>query len=254
MDDVRALMELSKAIAMSAGERLLAMAPADVASYRQSLEYPREIKAAADLVAEGDILGQLAATGLPVLSEESGFRPGRESTDLVFIVDPLDGTFNFVKGLGPSAVSIALWRRRCPVFGVIYDLAERKLVWGGAGLGAYRDASPIAVSTTTSARRASICTGIPVRVDVQDSRNRDSLWKLVGSFAKVRMFGSAAVSLAHVAAGAADAYSESQIMIWDVAAGLAIVEGAGGTIQFEFTDPEHALNVFAGNGRISAPG
>ncbi len=233
------LLELSKTIATQAGLRLLDSFSQHHKSYVYYRDNPKEIKALADAVLEKDILRALAPTGLPILSEESGYIPGRQESQYWFIVDPLDGTFNFVKGLGPSAVSIALWEDQKPIFGVIYSILERQLYWGGAGMGAYCDSQPISVSDTAIKAQASICTGFPVRLDVENEITMQYFWRMVSPYAKVRMLGSAAVSLVNVARGAADVYSERNIMLWDVAAGLAIVEGAGGGAGIVFPGPSN---------------
>ena len=128
MLEVGKLLELSKLVATQAGLRLLDSLSPDHKLYVHSMDHPREVKAMADTVLEREILDGLAPTGLSILSEESGYIPGKQTSTYWFIVDPLDGTFNFVKGLGPSAVSIALWDGQRPIFGVIYDLVERQLV------------------------------------------------------------------------------------------------------------------------------
>jgi myo-inositol-1(or 4)-monophosphatase len=245
--EVAALMELAKSVALQAGERLLqGLTPGD-RSYVHSRELPREVKAIADDVLNKDILQALAVTELAVLSEESGYLPAARPSSHWFIVDPLDGTFNFIKSLGPSAVSIALWEDRKPIFGVIYDLADQQLAWGGAGIGAFVDGEPILVSQTPSLGEASLCTGFPVRFDVQSEAVMRSFCQLVSPFAKIRMIGSAAMALLQVARGSADVYLERDIMLWDVAAGVAIVEGAGGKVQVQGTQREWCHDVVAAN-------
>ena len=247
MADLRALLDLAKSAAVRAGARLLAsLAPVD-RTYVHSLELPREVKAAADSVLERDILQALAGAELAVLSEESGYIPSKRPSSRWFIVDPLDGTFNFIKGLGPSAVSIALWEDQKPIFGVIYNLMERQLAWGGADIGAFIDGRPISVSGTSSLALASICTGFPVRFDVQSDRALRDFCRLVSPYAKVRMLGSAAMALLHVARGSADVYLEQSIMLWDVAAGVAIVQGAGGEAMAVRADREWCYDVIASN-------
>jgi len=245
--EVAALLELAKSAAVRAGTRLLdRVAPID-RSYVYSLELPREVKAVADSALERDILKTLAGAELAVLSEESGYIPSRRPSNRWFIVDPLDGTFNFIKGLGPSAVSIALWEAQRPIFGVIYNLTERQLVWGGAGMGAFIDGRAMSVSNTSTLASASICTGFPVRFDVESDRAMRDFCRLVSPYAKVRMIGSAAMALMHVARGSADVYLEQNIMLWDVAAGIAIVQGAGGETVFAATDGDWCFDVLASN-------
>jgi myo-inositol-1(or 4)-monophosphatase len=252
MSELTDLLEMSKAAAVRAAARLLESFDEVDRTYVHSAELPREVKAAADLILEHEVLQTLAAAGLPVLCEEAGYVAGSRDFGRWFIVDPLDGTFNFVKGLGPSAVSIALWEDQKPVFGVIYDLMQRQMAWGGAGMGACIDGRAISVSDTSQLARASICTGFPVRFDVEDDGALRGFRDQVSAYAKVRMIGSAAMSLLHVARGSADVYSEQSIMLWDVAAGLALVEGAGGAALFTRTGGDWCYDVIASN-RILLP-
>lgn len=247
MAELGALLDLAKSAAVRAGTQLLESVDAVDRSYIHSAELPREVKAAADLALDRDILGALADSRLAVLSEESGYIPSPQSSNRWFIVDPLDGTFNFVKGLGPCAVSIALWEEQTPIFGVIYDLMEGQLAWGGAGMGAFIDGRPISTSDTSTLAMASICTGFPVRFDIASDQSMRHFWRLVSPFAKVRMIGSAAVALLHVARGSADVYLENSIMLWDVAAGIAIVQGAGGAAAFRRNEVEWSYDVIASN-------
>jgi myo-inositol-1(or 4)-monophosphatase len=149
--------------------------------------------------------------------------------------------------LGPSAVSIALWAAQKPMFGVVYDLHDRQLVWGGAGLDAYANGMRIRVSDVSSLGQASLCTGFPARFDFAIEPGMNDFWRLASTVGKIRMLGSASVSLLHVARGSADAYAERSIMLWDVAAGLAIVEGAGGSHVATQTNVEWSYNVIASN-------
>lgn len=247
MDDLNELLELSKSVASQAGLKLREKFKPTYKKYVHSSVLTREIKAVADTELEKDILLSLTPTGLPILSEESGYIQYQQESRYMFIVDPLDGTFNFVKGLGSCAVSIALWKDQKPIFGVIYNIMERQLFWGGNGMGAYCDDQPISVSNTSNQAAASICTGFPVRLNVENDEVMQKFWRLVKPYAKVRMLGSAAVSLLNVARGSADMYSEQNIMLWDVAAGLAIVEGAGGRVHFLPGTTEYALDVYASN-------
>jgi myo-inositol-1(or 4)-monophosphatase len=245
--ELGALLDLAKSAAVRAGRQLLESVETVDRSYVHSAELPREVKAAADLALERDILGALADSRLAVLSEESGYISAPQPSNRWFIVDPLDGTFNFVKGLGPCAVSIALWEDQTPIFGVIYDLMERQLAWGGAGMGAFIDGRPISISNTSSLAMASICTGFPVRFDIESDQSMRQFWRLVSPFAKVRMIGSAAAALLQVARGSADVYLEQSIMLWDVAAGIAIVQGAGGAAAFRRNEGEWSYDVVASN-------
>jgi myo-inositol-1(or 4)-monophosphatase len=245
--EITGLLSLAKLAASRAADRILRAPLDEQRDYTYDLEHKREIKSPVDRAAEAEILATLAPAGVAILSEESGLLPPKGDSTHTFIVDPLDGTFNFVKGLGPSAVSIALWKKSAPVFGVLFELGERRLYWGGRNVGAYVDDRKLCVSGVSQRSEASICTGFPVRFDVADETASRRFQSLVAPYAKVRMLGSAAVSLLHVARGSADAYSEERIMLWDVAAGIAIVEGAGGVTTMSESGPRWCYDVFASN-------
>ncbi len=252
MDEVGALLALAKRVAIDAGRHLLNSGTEYPKEYEFSSNIRREVKARADAILDKEILDQLRPTGLAILSEESGALPGSSASPLRFIVDPLDGTVNFVRGLGPSAISIALWRNQTPVFGVLCLLPTLELAWGGVGLGTFLDNRPIVVSSIASKEQAVLCTGIPSRLDLWSPAADRGMIEMIRPYGKVRMLGAASLSLLQVAKGAADAYAEQEIMIWDVAAGLALVEGAGGKVNAMPGEHEHALNVFASNGHLSA--
>ncbi len=248
MPDIGQLLELAKSAARRAGSRVLDGSRQNLKAYEHAAAVPREVKALADVVLEQDILEVLLPTGISILSEESGPIDGADGDPYRFIVDPLDGTYNFVKGLGECGISIALWHAETPLFGVIFSLTDGTLSWGGGGIGAFCDNRRISVSTTAAQSRAAICTGFPARLDVDNEETMRHFWSLVSPYAKVRMLGSAALSLVHVANGSADAYSERNIMLWDVAAGIALVQGAGGRVQQRAGNVEYALDVFVDNG------
>lgn len=246
MGDILSLLELAKSTVLKAGSRLERVGSKD---YSFSEDLPREIKSLADVVLEEEILSSLSETGFEILSEERGLVPGIKVGGYRFIVDPLDGTFNFVRKLGPCAVSIALWEADKPVFGVLFDIVNNALIWGGRDLGAWRNGLEIHVSEIDDISRAALCTGFPVRFDMSADKAWERFRARVLPFAKVRMFGSASMSLACIACGQAESYFEENIMLWDVAAGIAIVEGAGGRVRWGGSGFS-GLDVYADNGLL----
>lgn len=250
-EEVGELLALAKRVAIDAGRYLLDSDTGHQKEYEFSPDIRREVKARADTLLDKQILCELRPTGLTILSEESGVMPGVSVSPLRFIIDPLDGTVNFVRGLGLSAISIALWHDQTPIFGVLCLLPTLELAWGGAGLGAFLDDRPIAVSGFANKEQAVLCTGIPSRLDLCSPTADRRMIEMIRPYGKVRMLGAASLSLLMVAKGAADAYAEQEIMIWDVAAGLALVEGAGGKVNVGPGNHEYALSVFASNGRLS---
>jgi len=220
-----------------------------------SIEYDRrDVKTDADRKAEDLILNDLRGLAdFPMLSEERGMVESQSSSDYVWIVDPLDGTMNYVRGIPGSCVSIALWRADTPVFGVIYSFHNNEMFSGVVGEGAWLAGQPIRVSETEDAKSAILLTGFPIGAEF-DEQAVARFVRHVTRFRKIRMIGSAALSLAYVAAGRGDAYYERHIRTWDVAAGLAIVLAAGGRIQTTPTGKPQSLIVYAGNARIEPLG
>jgi myo-inositol-1(or 4)-monophosphatase len=217
--------------------------------YNALENFPREMKATADLILERVILAKLLPTDMSILTEEAGAINESGKGDLRWVVDPLDGTVNFVRGLASCAVSIALCQGNDPIFGVIGEYPSSQISWGGALLGAFTEDQPLRVSTMSDKGKAVLCTGLPSRFDYSEHVLTQFVNRL-RVFGKIRMLGAASLSLLQVAKGAADAYSEQDIMIWDVAAGLAIVQGAGGVIDVKPGRFTHAHKIFASNGLL----
>lgn len=219
--------------------------------YSYSQENEREMKAKVDIVMNQAIFDRLSGTGVSILSEESYFYEKNINSAYKFIVDPLDGTVNFVRGTGPFAISIALYKDNTPVFGVIGDVLSQNLFWGGRGIGSFVGGKKMSVSSIKTLNESILCTGFPSRFDFNNEQKTSDYCKFMSQFGKVRMIGSASISLTHVAHGDAECYSENNIMIWDVAAGLAIVEGSGGKVDITTGDFHNSLNVIATNGVLS---
>jgi fructose-1,6-bisphosphatase/inositol monophosphatase family enzyme len=235
--------------AVEAGAMLRRHAPE---SLRQLSGAGRDVKLAADVQAERIIVQLLSArTPFDILTEEAGLIVRGGADDCRWIVDPLDGTFNYLRGLPCTCVSVALWRENEPILGVIYDFTAERLYTGVLGEGAFCNGAPIAVSVVDSSAEAVLCTGFPIATDFSDAALAQMI-RRVQCFKKTRMLGSAAMSLAFVAAGLADAYAERDVKIWDVAAGLALVSAAGGAVSDQ---PRDALvvDVVAHNGRLEVP-
>lgn len=206
----------------------------------------REVKLDLDRQISELLVSNLARDGIRVISEESEASHAI-TDDVVWIIDPLDGSFNFVRNAGPSAICCALLEKNSPVLGVIFDLSSNQLYWGGPAFGSFCDDSPLTVSHQTQLGSALVYTGLPSRMDVSGAHSLDALTHLLRHAQKVRMIGSAAISLVKVASGIGDLYSETSIMPWDVAAGVALIEGAGGLALPGLTSRNAPLNITAGN-------
>jgi myo-inositol-1(or 4)-monophosphatase len=210
----------------------------------------RDVKLAADCNAERVVLEELRATGLPILSEEAGADVNFGDAEWAWVVDPLDGTFNYQRGFPVWCVSIALMRGGEPTAGVIFDPVTRGIVEGVVGRGATDSGRTCHVSSTELVDAAALATGFPVGRDYESA----SLQRFIGQvreFKKIRMLGSAASSLLAVARGQFDAYYEESISLWDVAAGVALVRAAGGDARLTKPESGFRFTVYAGNGLIT---
>ena len=249
MSDLSDLLALAEAAAAEAGAALLANR---VGWSVIEAEEGREVKIDADRRAEALILDAISrGSSYPIISEEAGWvRAQRDGERFVWAIDPLDGSVNYLRGYPHCAVSIALLDAGEPVLGVVdcFALAER--FSGAAGLGARLNGKPIRVSSIGEPSQGILQTGVPSRASPASMKlfeERLSTWR------KIRMIGSAATALAYVAAGRADAYRESGSMIWDVAAGCALVKAAGGVVRIEGEALDRPLEVAASNGLAPLP-
>lgn len=211
-------------------------------------ECDKDIKTQADVVAQALILSHLEPTGIPVLAEEGNVKE-LDLAHPVWLVDPLDGTLNFTRGFSMAAVSIALWDKGQPVFGVVQDIFYDVAYTGVVGKGAWCSDQSMCVSSIDAVGEAILATGFP-------SGRRYDTESLLGfvhaiqSYKKIRMLGSAALMLARVAAGHFDVYEEEDIYIWDVAAGLALVRASGGRFTMVPGSGPFKYHVKATNGRL----
>lgn len=214
------------------------------------IDLPRDVKLEADYFLDAFIREKLVQeSDYPILSEESvNCDTAINTTDYQWIVDPLDGSLNFSKGIPICCISIALWRGMNPVLGVIYDFNRNEMFTGLSRYGAFVNGSKIHVGSARRREQAVICTGFPPCTDFT-SESFQTLLTSFRLYKKVRLFGTAAISLAYVACGRADAYYEKDIAIWDVAGGLPIVQAAGGYVFIEPSEKRNRLTVRAAANR-----
>lgn len=186
---------------------------------------------AVDIGAEQRIRESLLAAipGISIVGEELG-PTGDPSSGLVAVVDPLDGTTNFLHGYPAYAVSIGIVLDGVPIVGVVSDVARGGVYSAVAGEGAFRDGVPIRCSTTSTTTRALVGTGFPFKSVEMMTRYLAQLHRLMPQVAGMRRCGSAALDLCDLAAGRFDAFWELGLAPWDIAAGLLIVREAGGTV------------------------
>lgn len=183
---------------------------------------------AAEAILKEELLGARPTYGW--IAEEGGEIEGEDPTRR-WIVDPLDGTTNFLHGLPHWAVSIALEHKGKIVAGVIYDAAKDEMFFAEKGAGAWMNESRIRVSGRHRMIESIFATGLPFAGRSDLPATLQDLARIMPTCAGVRRFGSAALDMAYVAAGRYEGFWERRLKAWDVAAGIIIVKEAGGFAQ-----------------------
>ncbi len=194
-------------------------------------------KGAADFVSAADIkaeqvLFEALSKGRPgygFLGEERGMVEGTDKTH-TWIVDPLDGTTNFLHAIPHFAINIALEREGAIVAAVTYNPISNEMFWAEKGKGAFMSDKRLRVAARTRLDDAVFATGIPFMGHGQHAKFLKELHQISQRVAGVRRFGSAALDLAWVAAGRFDGFWERDLNRWDIAAGLLLVTEAGGKV------------------------
>ena len=197
---------------------------------KQRMDYASEV----DGLAEEAIVKELRKAGpeYAVLGEEGGHQPARggRKAKLTWVIDPLDGTSNYLRGIPHWCVSIALVDNGEPVHGVVFDPLRNELFVASKGSGAVLDDRRLRVAERRDLEGALLCTGFPPRERARATPQLDCLNALLEQAEDVRRTGSAALDLAYVACGRFDGYFEAGVQPWDIAAGVLLVREAGGRV------------------------
>ncbi|KAA2285837.1 inositol monophosphatase family protein [Arenimonas fontis] len=182
-----------------------------------------------DASAEAEIIRELrrAFPDYGILGEESGAQGKGRST---FVIDPLDGTSNYLRGLPHFCVSIAVVENGEPVHGVVFDPLRNELFTASKGAGALLNDRKIRVAERKDLNGALLVTGFAPRERKRLAPHLDLIGKLLETAEDIRRTGSAALDLAYVACGRADGYFEAGVKSWDIAAGMLLVREAGGRV------------------------
>ena len=228
----------------------------EVEQLQVSIKGPGEFVSTADLRAERTLRNELkrARPGYALLFEEGGAEEGNDPHHR-WIVDPLDGTTNFLHGIPHFAISIALERDGEIIAGLIYEPTRDEMFWAEKGVGAYLNDRRLRVSARRQLSEAVIGTGIPFEGRGDHPSYIATLARVMAATAGVRRLGAAALDLAYVAAGRYDGFWEFGLCSWDIAAGLLLVREAGGFVS-DFTGGQTMMasgDVLAANDRLHLP-
>ena len=239
-------LEIAKLAALDGGNYLLANQGEDL---EVLLNEGRDIKLQLDTDTENLIKKTLRSkSSFSILGEETGL--SGDLGEFYWVIDPLDGTSNFLRGIPISCVSIALMRNLNPILGVIYDFNHDDLYFGHQESRAFLNQREICVSNYSLKNESTLVTGIPAKQHYTDEEFKNMIndfqnWK------KIRMIGSAAMASIYVAAGKAETYKENGIFLWDIAAGAAIVNAAGGVASITNIQADYRVDAIFTNQRLA---
>jgi myo-inositol-1(or 4)-monophosphatase len=185
-----------------------------------------------------------------IYAEESG--SDCTDSDFLWLIDPLDGTANYVHGIPFYSVSIAVQHRGNLLAGVVNHVEQRELVWAGRGTGAFMNGNPIRISGRRTLGEAILGTGFPWRSKPYIDAYVKTFQHMFSSAAGMRRMGSAAIDLSYVACGRLDGFWEMHLRPYDIGAGTLMIEEAGGVVT-DFLGLPHALtsgNIVAANPHV----
>ncbi len=212
-----------------------------------------------DLVTEADRASESAVIDVikeafpahKILAEESGLHEAQD-TEFLWAIDPLDGTTNYAHQFPFVAVSVALLYQGFPIVGVVYNPMMNELFQASKGCGAFVNGFKLSVSNVNDLNKSLLATGFPYqRREIEDNNYREFCYMTNLSHG-VRRAGAASIDLAYVAAGKLDGYWENHLQLWDVAAGVLLVQEAGGIVSSYDGGPVNFMKpqILATNGKL----
>ena len=226
----------------------------EIENLQVSMKGPGDFVTASDKKVEKILIEELqkARPDYEILSEESG-KIGKKNSEFRWIIDPIDGTTNYLHGIPHFAISIGLEKKDEIICGIIFDPIKNEFFTAEKGNGSYMNNRRIRVSSRSILKEAMIFCGGPKF----KTKNKDIVHKEYSKISKEvftspRKMGSAALNMAYVAAGRCDGYFERNLSYWDIAAGIIIVEEAGGHVTDFYEKNNYLSNktLIVGNSKI----
>ena len=210
----------------------------------------KDVKLDADIASENAIKEIIKdKSNFEILAEESG-KSSENLGSTYWVIDPLDGTANYSRDIPICCISIGMIKDKNPIFGVIYDFNNDDLYIGDCvNTSAILNDQPITVSHKTTKEDGVLITGLPFNTDYSDQA-LENLIKDMQAWKKTRMIGSAAMASCYIASGKAELYKEKGIYLWDIIAGAALVESAGGQAEINNIRDNFQVDVVFSNAKI----
>jgi myo-inositol-1(or 4)-monophosphatase len=252
-NNLHPMLNVAVSAARAAGA-IINRAALDIESVRIAQKQINDFVTEVDQAAEAAIIETLltAYPGHAIWAEESGRAHGAQDSEFVWIIDPLDGTTNFIHGFPIYCVSIALAVKGKVEQAVVYDPTRNDMFTATKGRGAYMNERRMRVGKRTQLTDCLVSTGFPYRPGDDMPKYLAMLGDIMQRTAAVRRPGAAALDLAYVAAGFSDAFFEAGLQPWDVAAGSLLIQEAGGLVgnfsgEADFLEQNECM---AGNPKI----
>ena len=226
----------------------------EVSQLQVSRKGPADFVSQADRASEQTLVEELrrARPGWGFLLEEGGEIPGDEEQAPRFVIDPLDGTSNFLHGIPHFAISVGVEHMGVAVAAVVYQPLTDETFWAERGRGAWLHNARLRVSGRRQLDEALLATGIPYRGHGDQQQFEQILGRVIPEVAGIRRFGAASLDLAWVAAGRFDGFFEQGLAHWDVSAGILLVKEAGGFVT-DYRGGERMVErqeILAGNDQV----
>ena len=241
---IKACMKASKSLIRDFGE---------IENLQVSTKGPGDFVTSADKRTEKILIEELqrAHPEYGIITEEKGII-NKSNTDNRWVIDPIDGTMNFLNGIPQFAISIGYEEKGEITCGVIFNPITNEMFVAEKGNGAYLNNSRIRVSNKKKIKDALLVTGGPKGASKIKNKIFSEYINVSNNVSNVRKFGSAALDMAYVACGRFDGYWQRELNYWDIAAGIIILKEAGGFINFFDEDNKNSLkkNVIASNSNI----
>ena len=241
---IKACMKASRSLIRDFGE---------IENLQVSTKGPGDFVTSADKRTEKILIEELqkARPEYGIITEEAGII-NKSNTDNRWVIDPIDGTMNFLNGIPQFAISIGYEEKGEITCGVIFNPIINEMFVAEKGSGAYLNNSRIRVSNKKKIKDALLVTGGPKRASKIKSKIFSEYINVSNEVSNVRKFGSAALDMAYVACGRFDGYWQRELNYWDIAAGIIVIKEAGGFINFFDEDKNNPLkkNIIASNSNI----
>ena len=241
---IKACMKASRSLIRDFGE---------IENLQVSTKGPGDFVTSADKRTEKILIEELqkAHPEYGIITEEAGII-NKSNTDNRWVIDPIDGTMNFLNGIHQFAISIGYEEKGEIICGVIFNPIINEMFVAEKGSGAYLNNSRIRVSNKKKIKDALLVTGGPKRASKIKNKIFSEYINVSNEVSNVRKFGSAALDMAYVACGRFDGYWQRELNYWDIAAGIIVIKEAGGFINFFDEDKNNPLkkNIIASNSNI----